>query len=142
MEFNWALKGLKMNTKTENPNTWSVIRILNYKSFHPGEICKQIVDIYGEGAVYKGNVRKLCWLFKEGMTTHDCTLLHVHAHYLNRSNGKFWSIFHTVPTLMKWRSLVSPPQETFRQPESEKWPRDKRCCAWLDERLNSKLFSI
>jgi len=101
MEFNWALKGLKMNTKTENPNTWSVIRILNYKSFHPGEICKQIVDIYGEGAVYKGNVRKLCWLFKEGMTTHDCTLLHVHAHYLNRSNGKFWSIFHTVPTLMK-----------------------------------------
>jgi hypothetical protein len=40
-----------MGMKIENPNTWSVIRILNTKSFHPGEICKQIVEMYGEGAV-------------------------------------------------------------------------------------------
>ena len=56
--------------------------------------------MYGKGAVYKGNVRKLCWLFKEGMSIHDCALLPVYAHYSNRSNGKFSSIFHTVPTLI------------------------------------------
>jgi len=69
---------LKTNTKIENPNTWSVIQILNAKSFHTGEICKQIVEMYGEGAVYKVNVRKLCWFFKEGMTIHDwCCCLNV-----------------------------------------------------------------
>jgi len=68
-----------MNTKIENPNTRSVIQILKAKSFHPGEICKQIVEMYGKGAVYKGNVRKLCWLLKKGMTMHDCALLSVHA---------------------------------------------------------------
>lgn len=30
------------------------------------EIHWQIVEVYSEGAVNKGNVRKLCWLFKEG----------------------------------------------------------------------------
>jgi hypothetical protein len=78
-----------MNTKLENPNTWSVIQILNTKSFHPGEIFKQIVEMYGEGAVYKGNVRKLCRLFKEGMAIHDCALLSEHAITSTGQMGNF-----------------------------------------------------
>ena len=36
------------------------------------QIHRQIVEVYSEGAVNEGNVRKLCWLFKEGrINVHD-----------------------------------------------------------------------
>jgi hypothetical protein len=49
-----------------------VIQFLNAKYVCPVEIQRQIVEVYGEGAVNKGNVRKWCLLFKEGRTeVHD-----------------------------------------------------------------------
>jgi len=50
-----------------------VIQFLNAKYVCPLEIQRQIVEVYGEeGAVNEGNVRKCCWLFKEGRTeVHD-----------------------------------------------------------------------
>ena len=53
----------KMNTKIENPATcviWSVIRFLNAKNFHPAEIHKQIVKVYGEDVMNEANVKKWC----------------------------------------------------------------------------------
>jgi hypothetical protein len=36
------------------------------------EIHRQIVEVYSDDAVNEGNVRKLCWLFKEGrINVHD-----------------------------------------------------------------------
>jgi hypothetical protein len=49
-----------------------VIRFLNAKNILLEEIHRQIVEIYGEVAVTEGNVRKRCWLFREGtINMHD-----------------------------------------------------------------------
>ena len=69
-----------------------MIQFLNAKNVFPVEIQWQKVEVYGEGAVNEGNVRKWCWLFKEGRTeVHDewngCAKI---------SCGKFSSIFRTV----------------------------------------------
>ena len=42
--------------------------LLNAKIIRPAEIHTQIVEVQGEGAVNKGNMRKWCRLFKEGRT--------------------------------------------------------------------------
>jgi hypothetical protein len=41
---------------------------LDAKNVHLPEIHRQIVEVYGEGAMIAGNVRKWCQLFKEGWT--------------------------------------------------------------------------
>jgi hypothetical protein len=49
-----------------------VIRFLSTRYFHAAEIHRQIAEVYSEGAVNEGNVRKLCWLLKEGrINVHD-----------------------------------------------------------------------
>jgi hypothetical protein len=62
-----------MKTRIENLATcevWSVIRFLNTKNVRLAEI--RIVEVCGEGAMNRGNVRKWCRLFKEGRTNvHD-----------------------------------------------------------------------
>jgi hypothetical protein len=50
----------------------SVIRFLNAKNSSPAEIYRQIVEVYGEGVMNEGNVRKSCHLFNSGRTNvHD-----------------------------------------------------------------------
>lgn len=49
-----------------------MIRFLKAKNVRPVKIHWQIVEVYGEGAVNEGNVRKWCRLFKEGRpNVHD-----------------------------------------------------------------------
>jgi hypothetical protein len=60
-----------MNTKFKNSATCEVclvIRFVNGKNVHLAQIQREIVDVYGEGAVNKGNVRRCFRLFKEGRT--------------------------------------------------------------------------
>jgi hypothetical protein len=50
-----------MNANIENPATCevlSVIRFLNPRNVHLAEIHRQIVEVYGEGVMNEGNVRK------------------------------------------------------------------------------------
>jgi hypothetical protein len=85
--------------KVENQatcETWSAIQFSNSKNVRPGEIDRQIVEVYYESARNKGNMRKWCRLFQEGTTMHDCMPPSVHAHYSNSSSGKFSGIPHTV----------------------------------------------
>lgn len=50
----------------------AVIRFLNAKRVRPAEIHRQLVEVYGEGVMNDGNVRKWCRLFNEGRTNiHD-----------------------------------------------------------------------
>jgi hypothetical protein len=50
----------------------SVIRLYNAKNIRPAEIHRQLVEVYGEGVMNEGNVRKWCRLFnREGQT---CTM--------------------------------------------------------------------
>jgi len=53
--------------KIENPTTHEIC-YLNAKNFHPTEIYRWIVEVYGERATYEGNMRKWCLLHKEGRT--------------------------------------------------------------------------
>jgi len=46
----------------------SVIRFLNSKNFIHAEIHRKFAEVYGDGAVNEGNVRKWCRLFEEGRT--------------------------------------------------------------------------
>jgi hypothetical protein len=46
----------------------SVIRFLNAKNTHPAEIHRQLVEVYGEGVMNEGNVRKWCCLDNGGRT--------------------------------------------------------------------------
>jgi hypothetical protein len=69
-----------------------VIQFLNAKNVCPVEIQRQMVEVYGEGAVNEGNVKKWCWLLKEGRTE-------VHVEWsgcANSSCGKFSSNLSTV----------------------------------------------
>jgi hypothetical protein len=75
-----------MKTKIQNHATCEVrltIRFLKAKSVHPAEIYRQIVQVCGEGAVNKGNVRKWWRLFTESTTMRDRTAPPRHAHYSN-----------------------------------------------------------
>jgi hypothetical protein len=73
-----------------------MIRFLKAKNVRPVKIHWQIVEVYGEGAVNEGNVRKWCRVFKEGRTNvHD----EERSGRTNSSSGKFSRILHTVPTL-------------------------------------------
>jgi hypothetical protein len=50
----------------------SVITSSNDKNVCPAEIHRQIVEVYDEGAINEGNVRKWCRLFNVGRTNvHD-----------------------------------------------------------------------
>jgi hypothetical protein len=64
-----------MNTKIKSSTAcevWKVIKFLNAKNVHPEENHRQIVEVYGEGAVIERNMRKWCQLFIEGRTNvHD-----------------------------------------------------------------------
>ena len=66
------------------------------KNVHLAEIHSQIDEVYREGAMNNGSVRKWCQLFKEGSTN-------VHSEEqrrgTNSSSGTFLSILHTAPTL-------------------------------------------
>jgi hypothetical protein len=44
------------------------MRFLNTKNVRLAEIRRRIVEVSGEGAMNRGNVRKWCRLFKEGRT--------------------------------------------------------------------------
>jgi hypothetical protein len=60
-----------MDKSIENPVTCEVqpvIRFLNAKNIRPAEIHRQIVGVYGEGAIKEGSVREWRRLFKEGWT--------------------------------------------------------------------------
>ena len=46
----------------------SVIRFLNAKNLHQAEIHRNFVEVYGDGALKEGNVRKWCRLFEESRT--------------------------------------------------------------------------
>jgi hypothetical protein len=49
-----------------------MIRFLNAKNICPTEIHCQFVEVYGEGVMNKGNVRKWCCLFNGGgMDVHN-----------------------------------------------------------------------
>jgi hypothetical protein len=73
-----------------------VIQLLKAKNVHLAEIHGQIDEVYGEGAMNNGNVRKWLQLFKDGWTN-------VHKEEqrksTNSSSGKFLSILHTAPSL-------------------------------------------
>jgi len=43
-----------------------VIQFLNANNIHTAQIHRQIVEVYGEGAISEGNVRNWYHLFKEG----------------------------------------------------------------------------
>jgi hypothetical protein len=45
-----------------------VIKFLNAKNLLKAEIHRKFVEVYGDGAVNEGNVRKWCRLFEEGRT--------------------------------------------------------------------------
>jgi len=48
---------LKINAKNEDPATckvWSVIGFLNGRNVHLAEIHRQIVEVYGKGAMNEG----------------------------------------------------------------------------------------
>jgi hypothetical protein len=60
------------------------------------EIHRHIVEVYDEGAMNDGNVRKWCELFKGHRTDLPDDEQSRHA---NSSSGRFSSIFHTVLTL-------------------------------------------
>jgi hypothetical protein len=64
-----------MNANIENPATCEVrlvIRFLNAKNVCLTEIHRQIVEVYGEGTMNEGSMRKWCQLFNEGRTNvHD-----------------------------------------------------------------------
>jgi len=47
----------------------SVIRFLNAKNFVQAEIHRKFAEVYGDGAVNEGNVRKCCRLFEEGTSS-------------------------------------------------------------------------
>ena len=86
--------------------------------------------MYGESAMNAGNIRKWCWLFKEGRTNvHD----EEQSVQMNRSNRYFQPCSQLL-------SLVSPLHKISGQPESEEWPRDKGHCVGLAEILCSELF--
>jgi hypothetical protein len=46
----------------------SVIRFLNTRNIRPAEIHRHLVEVYGEGVMNKGNMRKLCRSFNRGRT--------------------------------------------------------------------------
>jgi hypothetical protein len=49
-----------------------VIRFLKTINVYLAEIQRQVVEVYSEGAVNEGNVRKWCWMFREGrINVHD-----------------------------------------------------------------------
>jgi hypothetical protein len=57
--------------KIEKPVTRkvrSVIRFLNAKNFLQAEIHRNFVEVYGDGALNEGNMRKWCRLFEEDRT--------------------------------------------------------------------------
>ena len=70
--------------------------LLNAENSRPAEIQGQIVEVYCEGAVCRGNVRKWCRLFRESRTN---------AHEEGRSgrthstSRKFLTVVTTDPTL-------------------------------------------
>jgi hypothetical protein len=50
----------------------SVIRFLNVKNFRQAEIYRKFFEVYADGAVSEGSVRKWCRFFKEGRANlHD-----------------------------------------------------------------------
>jgi len=66
----------KINVKNEDLATckvWSVIGILNGKNVCPAEIHRQIVEVYGKGAMNEGEkCEEMCWLIREGRANvHD-----------------------------------------------------------------------
>jgi hypothetical protein len=81
------------------------------------EIHRHIVEVYGEGAMNEGNVRKGCRLFKEGRTTRGHTSLPVHADYSEQFK---WEILEHLPYSSDFAPSVSPPQEVFGRPDSER----------------------
>jgi hypothetical protein len=64
------LYSFKINANIENPaacEVRSVIRFLNAINVRPAEIHRQIVEVYGEDVMNKGNVRKWCRLFNSSV---------------------------------------------------------------------------
>ena len=50
-----------------------MIRVLTEKIFIRRKLNRQIVEVYGEGAMKEGDMRKWCRLFKECRTMRGCT---------------------------------------------------------------------
>lgn len=103
ISFLHLLQLLKMNMKLKNPATYEehlVIRFSNKTNVCLVLIHVQIVELCGEGAINKGNLRKWCHLFKESSTMCSHTSPLIHAHYWTVQPGKFSSVLlHTVPIL-------------------------------------------
>jgi hypothetical protein len=73
-----------------------MIRLLKAKNFHLAESHIKIDEVYGEGAMNNGNVRKWLHLFKDGWTNMRNK---EQRRGTNSSSGKFSSILHTAPTV-------------------------------------------
>jgi len=89
--FSHSLQPLKMNMKIENLTTDEVqlvIWFLKSKNACLVLIHRQIVEVCGEGAKNKRNVRKWCRLFKKG--TH-------HRRYMRIIEQFSWAIFEHLP---------------------------------------------
>jgi hypothetical protein len=90
-----------VNTKIKNPATFemqSAIGFLNAKTVCQVEIHRQTVEVYSEGAENKENMRKWCWLFREGRTNVYDEKRNGHTVAQSR---KFSRILLTVLTLHK-----------------------------------------
>ena len=94
-----SLQSFEINKKNENPTTCGVRLVtgfLNAKNSRPAEIHGQIVEVYSEGAVNRGSVRKWCRLFKESRTNVPEEERSVRT---NTKSRKFVTIVHTGPTM-------------------------------------------
>ena len=88
---------------------WSVIQFLNAKYVCPLEIQRQIVEVYGEGAVNEGNVRKCCCSKKAGLR---CMMIEVGARTVEVENFQASSVQSQL--------FVSLSEEVIGWPELEK----------------------
>jgi hypothetical protein len=55
-------------TNLADCEVYSVIQFLNMKNIRPAKIYCRLVEVYGEGVMNEGNVRKWCHLFNGGRT--------------------------------------------------------------------------
>ena len=115
-----------------------VIWLSDTKNIWVAEIHRQIAEMYGEGSMTKKGMCGNGAGFSKKTEQMCITRNEVSAQTVQV--GNFWSSCIQPWLSTKWLSHVSPPQEIFCKPESEEWPRDKRRCARLAERLGGEPF--
>jgi hypothetical protein len=132
------LQSLKVRHENENSSISEVqlaIQFLNAKNVHLVEIHRQIVHVYGEGAVSEGSMRKCVSCSKKA--GHMC-MMRKKSRCTNSSSGKFSSMLHTVPTLHRVISKCFSTSRNFWL--ARVWGMTDQRQVGLSERLGNDLF--